>query len=233
MTSLNEYLDAGQTIVSNLLLKNYHRLGMKSEEFLLWLQLYRLQNLGDLFPDLTMIAEDMGMSTEQIFHALDQLEKKNFLKIETFTDVNDKKIDRYNLTYAFDKLDILKEQERFKNLQQNEEEAIKNLYRAIEQEFGRPLSSIEFQRIGEWLNTDHYSPELIQLALREAVLSQAYNLNYIDRILLSWERKNIKTKQQVAEEQKKRKQLIMQKELDQTTGNKVLPKVSIKNWLDE
>ena len=37
--------------------------------------------------------------------------------------------------------------------------------------------------IGQWLNTDHYSPELIRLALREAVLNQAYSLKYIDRIL--------------------------------------------------
>ncbi len=36
--------------------------------------------------------------------------------------------------------------------------------------------------IGQWLNTDHYSPELIRLALREAVLNQAYSLKYIDRI---------------------------------------------------
>ena len=39
--------------------------------------------------------------------------------------------------------------------------------------------------IGQWLNTDHYSPELIRLALREAVLNQAYSLKYIDRILLA------------------------------------------------
>ena len=38
--------------------------------------------------------------------------------------------------------------------------------------------------IGQWLNTDHYSPELIRLALREAVLNQAYSLKYIDRIYL-------------------------------------------------
>ena len=45
-------------------------------------------------------------------------------------------------------------------------------------------------------------PELIRLALREAVLNQAYSLKYIDRILLAWERKNITTKEQVAADQK-------------------------------
>ena len=36
---------------------------------------------------------------------------------------------------------------------------------------------------------DHYQPEILKLALREAVLNQAYSFNYVDRILLSWERK--------------------------------------------
>ncbi|MGM0124219.1 DNA replication protein [Enterococcus sp. AZ194] len=233
MTTLNEYLEAGQTVISNLLLKNYHRLGMTNDEFLLWLQLYSLQNQGDLFPDITLLAQDMGNTTEQAFQVLDKLEKKGFLKIETFTDDDNKKRDRYNLSYIFERLAVLQEQEKFKTQQQSEEASVKELYRSIEQEFGRPLSAIEFQRIGDWLESDHYSAELIHLALREAVLSQAYNLNYIDRILLSWERKNIKTKQQVADEQKKRKQLIMQKEIDQPTQNKTLPKVSIENWLDE
>lgn len=63
------------------------------------------------------------------------------------------------------------------------------MYQLFEQEFGRPLSSIEFQRIGQWLEEDHYQPEILKLALREAVLNQAYSFNYVDRILLSWERK--------------------------------------------
>ena len=66
--------------------------------------------------------------------------------------------------------------------------------------------------------------------MREAVLNQAYSLNYIDRILLSWERKNIRTSEQVMDEQKRRKRQMMQKE-EPTT--KTLPKISLHNWLEE
>lgn len=105
------------------------------------------------------------------------------------------------------------------------------MYQSFEQEFGRPLSAIEYQRIGQWLDEDHYAPDLIALALREAVLNQAYNLTYIDRVLLSWERKNIRTKQQVEEEQKRRKQILLQKE--EVKSSEELPKVSLYNWLKE
>src|SRR5699024_12555455 len=70
----------------------------------------------------------------------------------------------------------------------------------LESEFGRPLSPIEIETLVAWIENDKYSPELIQLALREAVFSQAYNFKYIDRILLYWEKKNIRTKEQVEKE---------------------------------
>ena len=87
--------------------------------------------------------------------------------------------------------------------------------------------------IGQWLITDHYSPELIRLALREAVLNQAYSLKYIDRILLAWERKNITTKEQVAADQKKRKDSMIQNEIEQQgQTQESLPKVTLHNWLN-
>ncbi|MDM8277294.1 DnaD domain protein, partial [Lactobacillus gallinarum] len=67
------------------------------------------------------------------------------------------------------------------------------LSRKVEVEFGRYLSPIEREEIAQWLSVDHYTPEVIELALREAVLSQAYSLKYIDRVLLNWQRHNLKT----------------------------------------
>ena len=49
--------------------------------------------------------------------------------------------------------------------------------------------------------------------------------------LLSWERKNITSKEQVEEEQKRRKKQFMQKEnLKQTNGP--VPKIPMHNWLE-
>ncbi len=116
----------------------------------------------------------------------------------------------------------------------SQEKMVQSVYQLFEQEFGRPLSAIEFQRIGQWLEEDHYQPEILKLALREAVLNQAYSFNYVDRILLSWERKNLKTKQQVEEDQKRRKQQMLQKEVETTNAQpEALPKVTLKNWLEE
>ncbi len=81
------------------------------------------------------------------------------------------------------------------------------------------------------MDEDHYDPELVQFALREAVLNQAYSLNYIDRILLSWERKNITSKAQVEEEQKRRKKQFLQNETTPQEDGP-MPKIPMHNWLE-
>lgn len=105
-----------------------------------------------------------------------------------------------------------------------------NTYEEVEQNFGRPLSPIELETITAWLQEDNYDPKVIRLALREAVLNKAYSLKYIDRILLTWERKNIKTEHDVLEHlQKTRKSKVF---VEKETPIEDIPKVPLYNWLD-
>ena len=46
---------------------------------------------------------------------------------------------------------------------------------------------------------------MISLALKEAVLSQAYSLRYMDRILLNWEKRNLTTVKQVQKEENRQR----------------------------
>src|SRR5699024_10925191 len=102
----------------------------------------------------------------------------------------------------------------------------------LESEFGRPLSPIEIETLVAWIENDKYSPELIQLALREAVLSQAYNFKYIDRILLNWEKKNIRTKEQVEKEIQRYRNLSKTNDFKDEKKKDLGPVLMI-NWLKE
>ncbi|MGG5358446.1 MULTISPECIES: DnaD domain protein [unclassified Enterococcus] len=231
MLSLESYLASGQTVISNLFLKHYRHIGLDSDSCLFILQLNMAQQQGDDFPDLQMIAMNMGLRADQIYQLLNQLVSNGFLFIET-TTVSGKKADKYDLSPIYERLAQYLKNQTQKIEEQSQEQAIQSVYQLFEQEFGRPLSAIEFQRIGQWLEEDHYHPDLLKLALREAVLNQAYSFNYVDRILLSWERKNITTKQQVEEEQKRRKNQLLQKEAE-TAAEPELPNISLKNWLED
>lgn len=231
MLSLDSYLKGGQTIISNLLIKNYRRLGLNNDEFILWIQLYKYHEKGNDFPDLATIADNMQIDQDEVYQLMDQLVQKKVLTIRSIKDKDGIMNDAYDFSLIFKKLELLTEQQKTQDLQQTLEEKVQTLYQMFEREFGRALSPIEYQRIGQWLDDDHYAPELIQLALKEAVLNQVYSLNYIDRILLSWEKKNIKTKHQVEAEQQKRKRRMLQNE--PSRDEKELPNVSMHNWLEE
>uniref|UniRef100_UPI00403FA75A DnaD domain protein n=1 Tax=Candidatus Enterococcus willemsii TaxID=1857215 RepID=UPI00403FA75A len=230
MISLQEYLSKGQTVLSNILIENYRHLGMTNDEFLLWIQLYRYHEAGDEFPDLIPISKNMGITQQDIYQLLNQLVQKNVIMIESKRSSDGRITDYYDFSPIFEKLRVLLKQQQNQAENQQFERQVQHLYQMFEAEFGRPLSPIEYQRIGQWLEEDQYQPELVQLALKEAVLNQAYSLNYIDRILISWERKNIHSTAQVEEEQKRRKRQLLQKA---PTSEKKLPKISMHNWLDE
>lgn len=70
------------------------------------------------------------------------------------------------------------------------------LYDVFESEFGRPLSSVEMEKISEWNRTT--DKRMIMLALREASAYQKRTFAYIDKILSEW-KKNGKTVEMIEE----------------------------------
>lgn len=231
MISLQDYLKSGQTTLSNLLIENYRRLGLTNDEFILWIQLYKYHEAGNNFPDLAPISANMNCDQKEIYNLLNQLVEKQVITIESEKNLQGIRNDYYDFSAIFTKLEVLQRQQQKKANEKDYEQKVQSLYQMFEKEFGRALSPIEYQRIGQWIEEDEYNLDLIQLALKEAVLNQAYSLNYIDRVLLSWERKNITTGQQVEEEQKRRKRKLLKKE--GVKEEKELPNVSLHNWLEE
>ena len=234
MEFYQRYIAAGQVSVPNLLLQHYHEVGMEAEELVFWLQLYSYQERG-LFPDLAQVAQNMGVSQTRVFQLLAQADEKNNLRLVTQKDAQGKQTDSYDFSLLFDKLAKLYEQKEQSQSAQKTADKISNLYQTFEQEFGRPLSPLEFERIAGWLNEDRYDPELVRLALKEAVTHQARNLSYIDRILLNWESKNLRNKEEVAAEQARRKLQIRQKAADkpQKEQESSLPPVTLHNPFKE
>ena len=61
---------------------------------------------------------------------------------------------------------------------------------------------MEYEIINAWLDNS-FNEELVILALKEATYNGVSNLRYIDKILYEWEKKGIKTKEDVEKERKK------------------------------
>lgn len=233
MITITDFLQDGQTVLPNILLRNYARIGLTDEEFIFLLQLYSKHLQGDDFPDLNQIAASMGKENQAIYRALNQLVAKGVLTIDTTTSPDGKGKDRYIFEAVWELLTALKEQEASAAQDADDEEQVRGLYQSFQEELGRTLTPLEYERIGQWLEADGYAPELIRLALKEAVLNDARSFKYIEQILLSWESRNIKTAQQVEGERERRRRLKLQQEVDKSQqGTKPKRKISMHNWLE-
>ena len=202
-----DYRILGFTTLQNGLIAYYPRLNISDAELLLVIQLEAFSQRGESFPSNEKIAANTNLSITDVGNLIQRLIDKNYLTIEQTTDSQDKIGNKYSLDNLYDELDkYIDKNILIKDSRHNETIAVTNnlennpidyLSRKVEVEFGRYLSPIEREEIAQWLSIDHYTPEIIELALREAVLSQAYSLKYIDRILLNWQRHNLKTTDEV------------------------------------
>ncbi|WEV36093.1 DnaD domain protein [Lactobacillus sp. ESL0677] len=202
----NDFRKLGFTTLSNGLIAYYPQLKISDAELILIIQLEAFAQRGENFPTNEQIAANTNLSTGEVASITQQLIDQNYLSIDQLTDKQGRIGNFYNLDALYQRLDdFLSTNVMIKSHQDQTEKVsdsldnnpLNTLARQFEIEFGRYLSPIEREEISAWLNVDHYNPEIIKLALREAVLSQAYSLKYVDRILLNWQRHNLKTVAQV------------------------------------
>ena len=198
----NSFVESGSTTINNLIIKNFHKLGMTERDLIVYLALSMYAQKGNTFPMAQDLAEDTGIDETSIYTVIQGLIKLGIIELKTVVDHHQQR-DIYSLTPIFHRLKNLLQQEKLANKQDKLMSDTEELFKKIEVEFGRPISPIEQEQIHQWIDDDHYSIELIDLALREAVLNQAYSLKYMDRILISWEKSNIKTAEQLQDRRKK------------------------------
>ena len=202
----NDYRALGTTTFSNGLLAYYPQLKIDDAEMIVIIQLEMFAQKGNFFPTDEQLAANTNLSVSEITALIQKLIEQNFLSIDQISDKRGKICNKYNLDQLYSQLDLLLEDKiksgNKKTGNNSSTSSIDNspltqLVRQFEIEFGRYLSPIEREEIASWLNVDHYDPVLIKMALREAVLAQAYSLKYVDRVLLNWQRHNLKTSSEV------------------------------------
>lgn len=221
----------GSTTIANALLAHYREIGVTNDELLVYLQFKRFMDQGNQFPDAAVIGQSMGESTNVVFQRLHEMLAKKLLTIESITGADQKIHDRYNFDGLYEKLAVaLAKQPSTTTTNQTAtgENPRQKVFKAIQTEFGRDLSPIEMESISKWFDEDHYDPEVIELALREAVLRQVYNLTYMDRILLNWQKRNLKTAAQVeAERQRSIENRLNSAPKPRQTGANAGPKIPL------
>ena len=201
-TPLQRYIRAGQTTVSNLLVHHYKQLGMSTAQLVLYLQFKSYQDRGTMNPDVRVIAKNLGTTETQVFNQLHQMMVNHLVKQGMRQQPDGKEDAIYDFTPLLDKLALLEDQTTATAQEEASQNSRQQVFATLESEFGRPLSSMEMQIVNDWLDKDDYSAVMIKLALRQAVMNSALNLQYMERILQSWARQGLRTEHDINEHER-------------------------------
>lgn len=220
-----EMFKDGNIVVPMYLLKNYKKMNLTLNEFVFLIYLY---NHGNRFLfDPNSFANDLAIDLNEVMEQVSSLTDKGFLTVEVRKNEKGIMEEVVLLDSFYDKLKLFMmdevSQEKSKEIEDS------SIYEVIEKEFGRTLSSMEYEIIKTWLDY-HFSEDIIKEALKEAVMNGVSNLRYIDKILFEWDKKGIKTVKDVEDNRKKR-QSAMKKNKEENS------EVDLKsldwNWFDE
>ena len=98
------------------------------------------------------------------------------------------------------------------------------IYDFVEQNFARTLSPVEYEEISKWIDN-----ELTRYAIKQAVINNKCSIKYISRILIAYERENIKNVQQA---QKREREYVEAKKKRMQERNSKRTKSGMEQFKD-
>ncbi|WP_421379167.1 DnaD domain-containing protein [Bacillus salacetis] len=226
------WLEEGTVSIPQLLLSNYHKLGLSESEFVLLLQVYSFIEKGNDFPTPEELSSKMSFSSEECASILRRLVQNQFISIEEGNSSSGILYEKYSLKPLWNKLAefVLTESKSEKVEKTLLDET--DLYTVFEQEFSRPLSPLECETLAMWIDQDEHNAVIIKAALREAVISGKLNFRYIDRILFEWKKNGVKTIEQ-AKKQGERFRPHQKMQSSSQTSQSEKKTVPFYNWLEQ
>jgi len=214
-----DFFAEGFTVMPNILIKYSDRLGLEGTDLLILLAIFYFQQTGRYELEIADFSQLLHIQERQIQVSIEKMRDLGLL-----TDIDQS----LETTGLFEKVADLWAEERMRAVQQKQQEAaitvqlkagkeqllspLINIINLFEREFGRALTPIEIDQIKNWYCEHGYAETLIKEALKRAVLRGILNLNYMDKILASWAKMNIRTTREVIQyeerfqDKKKRKE---------------------------
>ena len=212
---------------NTLLLTTYKELGFNEQEYVLLVLLARLLKTNPSGWTFSDISTHMTIDEANCSVLFINLVERQYITVSSKMDERGKRFEEYSIAPLFEKIETLLRQQKTQATSTQREE----IFSMIEQEFGI-LSPLDIETIHLWMTEDNFDPELIKLAIREMNSYQIKSIRYIDKILLDWKKKNIKTVEEA------KRQLIAFRQRKQSSMTTETQTVSVDpnfyyDWMNE
>lgn len=168
-------------IIPNYLVKYYKKFDLDINEFIMLI--YFLNSNEKLIFDNKKISNDLFMEQNEVLEIINSLIEKQYISIEM--NKSNGIIEEYiSLDLFFKKINTCL-------IENDTNDNSSDIYSKFEKEFGRTLSPVEYETISKWIE-NNIPLNLIEAALKEAILNGVNSIRYIDKILFEWNKKGYK-----------------------------------------
>ena len=180
-------------VVPSFLIEKHNILGISSDNVILLI--YLINQNTPIICDYQKISNDLNIDLITVMTKINELKSKKLIEVELKKNSASKLEEYISLDLLYNKvfLEFIDEKE--------EKSDDVNIFSTFEKELGRTLSPIEYELLNAWL--EQYNKDIIIEALKEAVISDAKNFRYIDRILFDWNNKGINSLEKLEQNRKK------------------------------
>lgn len=168
-------------IIPNYFAKYYKKFDLDINEFIMLI--YFLNSNEKLIFDNKKISNDLFMEQNEVLEIINSLIEKQYISIEM--NKSNGIIEEYiSLDLFFKKINACL-------IENDTNDNSSDIYSKFEKEFGRTLSPVEYETISKWIE-NNIPLNLIEAALKEAILNGVNSIRYIDKILFEWNKKGYK-----------------------------------------
>ena len=200
-------------VIPRIIINNYKKLNITEEELIILI--FIIDYGVDLEYNPIIFVQELNIDKYKVLELINSLNEKNILTILIKKENKKVSSEYISLQPLYDKIMNIVMDNKEKQIEIDE-----NIYSIFENELGRTLSPLEYEKIKEMVTS--YGQELVVEALKEAVYNRANNLRYIETILSEWNKKGYKSKVDILKDRENYRK--------KKTDNIKLPDI---DWLNE
>ena len=200
-------------VIPRIIINNYKKLNITEEELIILI--FIIDYGVDLEYNPSIFVQELNIDKYKVLELINSLKEKNILTILIKKENKKVSSEYISLQPLYDKIMNIVMDNKEKQIEIDE-----NIYSIFENELGRTLSPLEYEKIKEMVTS--YGQELVVEALKEAVYNRANNLRYIETILSEWNKKGYKSKVDIVKDRENYRK--------KKTDNIKLPDI---DWLNE
>lgn len=200
-------------VIPRIIINNYKKLNITEEELIILI--FIIDYGVDLEYNPSIFVQELNIDKYKVLELINSLKEKNILTILIKKENKKVSSEYISLQPLYDKIMNIVMDNKEKQIEIDE-----NIYSIFENELGRTLSPLEYEKIKEMVTS--YGQELVVEALKEAVYNRANNLRYIETISSEWNKKGYKSKVDILKDRENYRK--------KKTDNIKLPDI---DWLNE